>query len=94
MLSIKGDSNLVILQLMNKDKCRSDKLTKYINAIRDTMEWFNALNLQEIPREENNLKEKLVVATSTLQPTVEMVNGVGKLEINFGPSIPDNIDHW
>ena len=94
MLSIKGHSNLVILQLKNKDKCRSDKLMKYINAIRDTMEWFNALNLQENPREENNLKDKLVVATSTLQPTIEMVNGVIKLEINFGPSIPDNIDHW
>ena len=58
------------------------------------MEWFDALNIQKIPREMNGLADKLVVATSTLQPSDEMINGNGKMEINFRPSISDNVDHW
>ena len=58
------------------------------------MEWFDALNIQNIPREMNGSADKLVVATSTLQPSDEMINGNGKMEIKFRPSIPDNVDHW
>jgi len=36
----------------------------------------------------------LAVSTSTLQPSKELLNGQGKLEINYRPSVPDNIDHW
>ena len=42
----------------------------------------------------NGLADKLVVAASTLQLSDEMINGNGKMEINFRPSIPDNVDHW
>ena len=55
MLNIKGDSDLVVLQLKNKYQCKSDRLRKYRNAIWDTMEWFDALNIQKIPREINGL---------------------------------------
>ena len=58
------------------------------------MEWFDALNIQKIHREMNGLADKLAVATSTLQPLDEMISGNGKMEINFRPSVPDNIDHW
>ena len=58
------------------------------------MEWFDALNIQKIPREMNGLADKLAVAASTLQPSDEMINGNGKMEINFIPSFPDNVDHW
>ena len=49
MLNIKGDSYLVILQLKNQYHCKSDRLRKYRNAIWDTMDWFDALNIQIIP---------------------------------------------
>ena len=51
MLNIKGDSYLVTLQLKNKYKCKSDRLKKYRNVIWDIMEWFDVLDLQEIPIE-------------------------------------------
>ena len=54
------------------------------------MEWFDSLNIQKVHREMNGL----AVAASTLQPLDEMINGNWKMEINFRPSIPDNIDHW
>ena len=57
------------------------------------MDWFDALNLRKIPREMNGLADKLAVATSTLQPSDEMISGNRNMEINFRPSIPDNVDH-
>ena len=57
-------------------------------------EYFDALNLISIPRDENNLADKLAVAASTLQPSKELLNGDGKLEINFRQSVPDNMEHW
>ena len=68
MLNIKGDFDLVILQLKDKYRCKSDRLKKYRNAIWDTMEWFDALNLQKIPREHNALEYKLAVETYSLEP--------------------------
>ena len=38
MLNIKGDADLVILQLKNRYQCKSDRLRKYINAIWDTVD--------------------------------------------------------
>ena len=58
------------------------------------MDWFDALNIQKIPTKMNGLADKLEVAPSTLQPSDETINGNGKMEINFRPLIPDNVDHW
>ena len=58
------------------------------------MEWFDALNIQKVPREINGLSYKLAVAASTLQPSDEKINGNGKMEINFKTSILNNVDHW
>ena len=58
------------------------------------MEWFDALNIQKVPREMNGLADELAVSACTLQPSDEMINGNGKKEINFIPSILDNVDHW
>ena len=60
----------------------------------DTMEWFDALNIQNIHKEINGLADKLAVVASTLQPSDEMISGNGKMEIKFRPSIPDNVDQW
>ena len=57
------------------------------------MEHFDALNLTSIHRDENRLEDKLTVATSTLQPSEELLNGDGRLEINFRPSILDNMEN-
>ena len=58
------------------------------------MEFFNALNLTSIHRDQNRLADKLAIATLTLQPSEEFLNGNGKLEINFRPSVPNNMEHW
>jgi hypothetical protein len=55
---------------------------------------FSALDLISVPREHNNLADKLAVSASTFQPSEELLNGQGKMEVNFRPSVPDNVDHW
>ena len=36
----------------------------------------------------------MAVAASTLQPSNELLNGQGQLEVNFRPSVPENLEHW
>jgi hypothetical protein len=78
----------------NKYACKSERLRRYRNAIWDTMEYFSGIDLISIPREHNIQADKLAVSSSTLQPLDELFNGQGKIEINFRPSVPDNLDHW
>ena len=60
----------------------------------DIMEFLDALNMTSIHRDQNSLADMLAVAASTIQPSEEMLDGDGKLEINFRPSVPDNMEHW
>jgi ribonuclease HI len=94
ILNIKGDSNLVIVQVKNKYACKSERLRRYINAIWDAIEFFDSMDIIVIPRDQNSLVDSLAIATSTLQPSEYLIKGKGKLEINFRQSVLDNIDHW
>ena len=94
LLSIKGDSDLIVQQVKGQFACKCQRLKKYRNAIWDTIEFFDALNIEAIPRDQNSAADRLAVSASTLQPLDEMLKGDFPLEINFRPSIPDNIEHW
>ena len=58
------------------------------------MEFFDALNLEAVPRDQNSAFDRLAVSVSTFQPLDEMLEGNCPLEINFRPSVPDNVEHW
>ena len=94
VISIKGDSDLIISQVKGTFACKNERLKKYRNAVWDTWNYFRALNIVAIPRSENYEANKLVVAASTLEFYEELVKGDGKFEINFRPSIPNNINNW
>jgi len=49
LLSIKGDSDLVIMQIKNKFTCKNQRLRNYRNVVWDTMEYFDSINLEAIP---------------------------------------------
>ena len=66
----------------------------YRYGVWDTTEHFDALNLTSIHRDENSLVDKLAVVASNFQPSEELLNGDGKLEINFRPSVPNNMEQW
>ena len=48
-LSIKGDSDLIVQQVKGQFVCKCQRLKKYRNAVWDTMEFFDALNIEAIP---------------------------------------------
>jgi hypothetical protein len=56
------------------------------------MKSFDEFSIEAIPREENSMEDALVVSASTLQPCEEILPY--KVEVNFRPSIPDNLEHW
>lgn len=60
----------------------------------DTMEYFDAINLEAIPRESNSLADELVFATSTMQLFDNLIEDKSKMEIVFRPSVPDNFEYW
>jgi len=94
LLSIRGDSDLVIMQLKNKFTCRNQRLRNYRNVVWDAMEHFDALDLEAIPREQNSLADELAVAATTFQLSDELINDKIKMEVIFRPSVPDNSEHW
>ena len=85
---------MVIMQLKNKFTCRNQRLRNYRNAVWDTMEHFDALNLEAIPREQNSLADELAVAATTFQLFDELINDKIKMEVIFRPSVPYNSEHW
>ena len=82
-LNIKGDSDLVIQQLKNKFACKYERLKKYRNAIWNSIEDLDALNLIAIPREQNSKANELVVAASTLQLSHDLVKENISVEVIF-----------
>ena len=69
LLDIKGDSDLIIQQVKVQFACKCQRLKKYRNAIWDTMEFFNVLNIEAVPRDQNSASDRLAVSASTLQPS-------------------------
>ena len=94
VLSIKGDLDLIVSQVNNVFACKCGRLKKYRNVVWDTIEYFSALDLMVVPRLENSEAGRLAVVASTLEFTEEFIKGNGKFEINFKPSVPDNLNHW
>ena len=94
LLSIKGDSNLIIMQLKNKFTCKNQRLRNYRNAVWDTVEHFDALDLEAIPREQNSLADELAIDATTFQLSYELIKDKIKMEVIFRPSVPDNLEHW
>ena len=67
LLSIKGDSDLIVQQVKGQFACKCQRLEKYRNAIWDRMEFFDALNIEAIPRDQNSATDQLAFAASTHQ---------------------------
>jgi len=94
LLSIKGDSDMLIMQDKNKFTCKNQRLRNYRHAVWNVMEHFDAIILEAIPREKNALADELAVAASTLQLSDELIKEKIKMEIIFRPSVLDNSKHW
>ena len=67
-ISIFGDSELIIRQIKNHCQTKHPKLRSYRNEMWDLVEnYFEAFNIQYIPREENRLVDSLAIVASTFK---------------------------
>jgi len=55
---------------------------------------FDNFSFEVVPRESNQVTYSLTVFASTPIPRDIMTRGLCKLEVNFIPSILDNLEHW
>lgn len=55
--------------------------------------FFEAFNIQFIPRDENRLEDSLAVAASTFKPPINPRLRY-EVEMRHKPSVPDNIKNW
>jgi ribonuclease HI len=67
-LRAKGDSDLVVSQVLLKFATNNEKLKKYRDFAQSLSNSFKIISIEAIPREENCVADALVVSASTLQP--------------------------
>ena len=92
-ISIFGDSKLIIKQIKNHFQTKHPRLRAYKNELWDLVEnFFEAFNIQFIPRDRNRLADSLAVVTSTFRPPINPKLRY-EVEMRHMPSIPDNIKH-
>jgi ribonuclease HI len=91
-LHVKGDSDLIVSQVNRKFAAKNPRLKQYRDVVWDAIKRFDNFSIEAIPREENHLVDSLVVSASNLQLSKEI--GFYKVEVNFRPSLPDNLEHW
>jgi ribonuclease HI len=91
-LHVRGDSNLIVSQVNMIFSAKNPRLKQYRDVVWDSIKKFDDFSIEAIPREENHLADNLAVSASTLQHFKEI--GLYKVEVNFRPSLPDNLEHW
>jgi ribonuclease HI len=72
-LDVKGDSQLVIDQVMKNTSCHDDKMEAYCNAVRAFEDKFYDIGLNHIPRRYNEEADELAMIASgriTVSPNV------------------------
>jgi hypothetical protein len=94
ILEVKGDSDLIVSQVLMRFATKNEKLKKYRDVAQTLSKSFRKVSIEAVPREENHVVDALVVSASTLQPCEGPFHDLCKMEVLFRPSVPDNLEHW
>jgi hypothetical protein len=90
-LDVRGDSQLVIDQVMKNASCHDDKMEAYHNAVRALEEKFYGIELNHVPRRYNEEADELAKIASgriTVPPNV-FAWDVARPSVNLEPT-PSN----
>jgi ribonuclease HI len=90
-LDVRGDSQLVIDQVMKNASCHDDKMEVYCNAVRALEDKFYDIELNHVPRQYNEEADELAKIASgriTVPPNV-FARDVAKPSVNLEPT-PSN----
>jgi hypothetical protein len=84
-LDVRGDSQLVIDQVIKNESCHDDKLEAYCNAVQALEGMFHGIELNHVPRRYNEGADELAKIASrriTVPPNV-FARDVAKLSVNL-----------
>jgi ribonuclease HI len=87
-LNVRGDSQLVIDQVMKNVSCHDDKMEAYCNAVRALEDKFYGIKLNHVPHrynEEADELAKIVSGRITVPPNV-FARDVARPSINLDPT--------
>jgi hypothetical protein len=87
-LDVRGDSQLVIDQVMKNASCHDDKMEAYRNAIRALEEKFYGIQLNHVPRQYNEEADELAKITSgrITVPLNVFARDVARPSVNLEPT--------
>jgi hypothetical protein len=90
-LDVRGDSQLVIDQVMKNASCHDDRMEAYCNAVRALEDKFYGIELNHVPRRYNEEADELAKIASgriTVPPNV-FAWDIAKPSVNLEPT-PSN----
>jgi len=99
-LDVRGDSQLVIDQVMKESTCHDPKMEAYCNAVRRLKDRFDGLELYHVPHKHNEDADELAKIASgrtTVPPNI-FARDIAKPSVNFkdpqepGPSTAEPSD--
>ena len=67
-LDVRGDSQLVISQIMKESSCYDTKMAAYYQEVRQLEDKFDGLELNHIPRRLNEATNTLAKVASSQEP--------------------------
>jgi hypothetical protein len=87
-LDVRGDSQLVIDQVMKNASCHDDKMEAYRNVIRALEEKFYGIQLNHVPRQYNEEADELAKITSgrITVPLNVFARDVARPSVNLEPT--------
>jgi ribonuclease HI len=94
ILEVKGDSDLIVSQVLMRFSTKNEKLTKYRDVAQTLSKSFRKVPIEAVPQEENHMVDPLAVSASTLQTCEGPFHNLCKMEVLFRPSVPNNLEHW
>jgi ribonuclease HI len=92
-LDVRGDSQLVIDQIMKNASCHDDKMEAYCNVLRALEDKFYGIELNHIPRRYNEEADELTKIASwrITVPSNVFARDIAKPSVNFETS-PSNLE--
>jgi ribonuclease HI len=94
ILEVKGNSELIVSQVLMRFSTKNEKLKRYRDVAQTLSKSFRKFSIEVVPQEENHVVDSLVVSASTLQPYQEPLHDLCRMEVLFIPFVPDNLEHW
>ena len=93
IISIYGDSKLIIIQVKGIYQTKHPIMRAYRNLSLDLLENFKEITITLIPREKNGIANVLDTSTSVLKIPIHP-NKKYEIDVKHKPVIPDNIMYW